>query len=137
MMKTILLLAALILSVGAAQAKPISVGALDRYAEIQRALAEDSLARATKAAVALTQALTDPALRKSAEKIAKAKSLEEARAGFKEVSTPLVAELKKNKKPGYELYTCPMVKADWIQKGGTVANPYAGKAMASCGEAIE
>jgi RND family efflux transporter MFP subunit len=29
---------------------------------------------------------------------------------------------------------CPMVKADWLQVGNAVSNPYLGKAMATCGE---
>lgn len=36
-------------------------------------------------------------------------------------------------KAGYYVFTCPMAKAEWVQKTKDVQNPYMGKEMPGCG----
>lgn len=73
-------------------------------------------------------------IRKSAQKIAQAKSLKDARAAFKDLSKPVVAWIQKDKPSGLEVDYCPMAGAKWVQKKGEIKNPYLGKDMVSCGE---
>ena len=43
-------------------------------------------------------------------------------------------EIIKNEHPdGYGTAYCPMAKSWWIQKDGTINNPYFGKQMLTCG----
>lgn len=67
------------------------------------------------------------------------KALDEARTGFKKLSTA-VTNLLKAAPPTtavapalYDVY-CPMAKADWLQTSKEVANPYMGKQMSTCGK---
>ncbi len=74
------------------------------------------------------------------EKLAKAGSLDEARAHFGEVSRLLVAlgtaDVRLQK--GWHVFRCPMAKGfkSWFQRSPTLENPYMGQAMATCGSEI-
>lgn len=64
--------------------------------------------------------------------IAKAGSLKNARAGFEKLSDR--AKTLAAGQSDYYVFHCPMLKKDWVQTSTTVANPYAGKEMLTCGE---
>ena len=124
----LMLLSAVCVALTCAVAEAASLAETDKqflaaYEKIHTALAADDLSNAVSAAKELGDGGGD---------IVKAKSLTEARTSFEKLSAKakgLVAG-----QSGYYLVHCPMLKKDWVQTSTTVTNPYAGKAMASCGE---
>jgi hypothetical protein len=64
--------------------------------------------------------------------LSKSKSLDEARWAFGKLSDKAL-KLAAGQS-GYHVFHCPMLKKDWVQTSTTVANPYGGKDMISCGE---
>lgn len=136
-MKKILSLFTLVVAVfglaNVSQAASTSL-ALDSYIAVADALVKDDLAAAKKAASALTDAATaeqQTDLAKQAAGIASSDSLDAAREHFKMASEE--AEKLAAGKDGYYVFTCPMAKADWVQKTTKVQNPYMGSDMSSCG----
>jgi Cu(I)/Ag(I) efflux system membrane fusion protein len=77
----------------------------------------------------------------AAERLAAAKDLEEARARFGEVSRVLVglAEADGRLREGWHVFECPMAKGfnKWVQRAPTLANPYMGERMLTCGTEAE
>ena len=104
---------------------------LDNYVAVSTALAQDNLAGAKSAAATLAENTKDKPLAEHASALAKSDSLETARAHFKAVSEEAVKLA--TGKADYFVFTCPMAKADWVQKTKEVQNPYMGKAMPGCG----
>jgi hypothetical protein len=93
------------------------------YEKIHAALVADDLGAAKTAAKELGG---------EGNNIAEASSLKDARAGFEKLgghAKTLVAG-----QSSYHVYHCPMLNKDWVQTSTTVANPYGGKGMVSCGE---
>ena len=93
------------------------------YEKIHAALAADDLAATKTAAKDLGGEGAD---------IANSASLKDARVSFEKLNArakTLVAG-----QSGYYLVHCPMLKKDWVQTSTAIANPYAGKEMATCGE---
>ena len=110
------------------------------YLSIQSALVKDELGPVAAAAKSLQKGAVrlggdGKALVAAAAKTAEATSLEAARAAFGDLSTALIAYADATKQPieGKIVAFCPMVKKSWVQKEGTIANPYYGKAMSDCG----
>jgi Cu(I)/Ag(I) efflux system membrane fusion protein len=66
----------------------------------------------------------------------KDKDLKAQREQFKTLSAKTIAYLKAHPPAGLELYVahCPMVDADWLQESKSVANPYYGSEMLTCGD---
>lgn len=93
------------------------------YEKIHAALAADDLSAAKSAAKELGSDGAD---------IAKAASLKDARASFEKLSSR--AQTLVAGQSGFYVLHCPMLKKDWVQTSTTIANPYGGKDMASCGE---
>ncbi len=93
------------------------------YEQVLKALVEDNLNAAKDAAHALPNGAGD--------KIQNAKDLKTARDAFAELSQ--TAEKMVHGQPGYHVFYCPMAKKDWVQQSTTVANPYEGKEMLTCG----
>lgn len=115
---------------------------LDHYLMIQTELAKDSVKGLDEHANAIAKAvkgddmkMLSPDVAKQAETLAKAKDLKAARTAFKPLSASLVKYLADNKagKGTYHEAYCPMVKANWLQKGTDIKNPYMGKEMLDCG----
>jgi len=115
---------------------------LDHYLMIQTELAKDSVKGLDEHANAIAKAvrgdemkMLSPDVAKQAETLAKAKGLKAARTAFKPLSASLVKYLadKKAGKGAYHEAYCPMVKANWLQKGTGIKNPYMGKEMLGCG----
>jgi hypothetical protein len=116
------------------------------YMKIQAALAGDSMkgvpgdaAFIAKAAQADDSKSLPPTVAKYAGSLAQAKDLAGAREAFKSLSNSLIKYLVDHPAPKgayYEVY-CPMAQASWLQTNKTIANPYMGKDMATCGEIKE
>ena len=116
---------------------------LDHYLKIQTELSKDSLKEVDEHATAIAKAVKGdemkmlaPDVAKQAEALAQAKDLKAAREAFKPLSTSLVKYLADHK-AGQGIYHeayCPMAKANWLQTGKAIKNPYMGKAMLGCGE---
>ena len=96
---------------------------LAAYDKVHHALAADDLAGAKKAAAALGT---------PGSELANSKSLDDARSAFAKLSAE--AEKIAAGQSGYYVVHCPMLKKDWVQTSTTIANPYGGKDMTSCGE---
>jgi hypothetical protein len=127
-------------------AMPASI--VDPYLAIQGALADDSTdgnlirANAGNIAVAAT-ALGAPAmkidtaaLQLSAAAEADRPDLENVREKFGLLSEAIdtyMTGLKLTPPEGVRVAFCPMVSKPWMQKGDTLANPYYGKEMSTCG----
>lgn len=124
-------LALAILPASAAEAGADKV--LDAYTTVSTALAADDLNAALKAAKELsTEARAEyPELARNAAALATSDSLKTAREKFRAVSKDAI-KLAEGK-AGFFIMTCPMAKADWVQKDAQVANPYYGSEMLRCG----
>ena len=112
------------------------------YLEVQTALAEDRIddvkSNAGQIATAAT-ALGAPAMKidTAAVQLASATELEDAREKFGKLSDAVVAYmdgLKLTPPDGVRKAYCPMAQKPWLQKGDTLANPYYGSSMLTCGE---
>lgn len=66
----------------------------------------------------------------------KFKDIEELRSSFKALSEVYLENGNKKEMSKYQKASCPMAKAKWIQKPGSLRNPYYGKSMLDCGEKI-
>lgn len=98
---------------------------LERYEMVRARLADDDLEGARDAASKITD-------RAAASMISRADSLNTARMGFKKLSTDAIA--LGSKQPGFVVFRCPMVEADWLQRTPQVSNPYLGRKMPTCGQ---
>ena len=96
---------------------------LTAYGKAHDALVADDPASAKKAATDLGPEGAD---------LSKSNSLNEARAAFGKLSGK-AAKLAAGQS-GYYVAHCPMKNRDWVQTSTTIANPYGGKEMISCGE---
>ena len=96
---------------------------LTAYGKAHDALVSDDLAGAKKAGADLG---TEGA------ELSKSASLKDARSAFEKLSAK--ARQLAAGQPGYQVYHCPMLNKDWVQTSTTIANPYGGKEMVSCGE---
>jgi hypothetical protein len=115
---------------------------VDPYLKIQTALAEDRMdevrANAGNVATAAT-ALGAPAMKidTAALQLASATELDDARDKFGALSDAVVTYmdgLHLTPPEGVRKAYCPMASKPWLQKGDTLANPYYGSAMPTCGE---
>ena len=105
-------------------------------------LADDKLEGAAAAAKALSveaQKLGAQAkpLTANATKLASAKDIASARTAFGDLSDAMMAYAKATGATfgrDVNVAFCPMVQKSWLQKGETIANPYYGKSMLTCGE---
>lgn len=115
----------------------------DSYLKIQTELVKDSLKGVTENATAIAKAVRGDTMKMlpsdvatQADALAQAKDLKSAREAFKPLSTSLIKYLADNKagKGVYHEVYCPMAKANWLQSGKDIKNPYLGKEMPNCGE---
>ncbi len=142
------------------QAKELLSKILDRYFEIQTALAKDSTESIPEKADKLAESMaalieqdiptdedfwsrhTEAATaREAALKLAEVKKLDEARLNFADLSTSLVKLLKTTGVPAgigeVNVLHCPMYRQGqggtvWMQPVGDVRNPYYGSRMLQC-----
>ena len=115
---------------------------VDPYLKIQSALARDVIddvkANAGNIATAAT-ALGAPGVRidMAAVQLTAASDLAEARDRFGALSDAIITYmdgLHLRPPPGVRVAFCPMVKKSWLQDGSTIANPYYGSEMPTCGD---
>ena len=109
---------------------------LNDYTDIQSLLAKDTFIGVTAAAQKLSndaKANHHAALAKGADQLALAKDLRTARAQFEIVSKAALPLAKADHSKNYEIVYCPMKKARWVQKAGSIANPFYGNEMLECG----
>ncbi|CAM2007972.1 DUF3347 domain-containing protein [Acanthopleuribacter pedis] len=114
-------------------ANELTGDALDQYITVQETLAADDFAEASAAAKAFEQS-AQGALKPLATTLAAAKDITALRTHFR----PISKSIKDQKLPaGYLQAYCPMAFNDtgayWLQKSGTLANPYYGAEMLTCG----
>lgn len=121
---------------------------LDGYLKVQKALAADDdagakAALAELATAANTNAGTAPGaagplltqVAEASKAAADAADMKARREAFKKVSAPMI-QLAKAQTGGEKKVAvafCPMANASWLQQGGTIANPYYGSEMLTCG----
>jgi hypothetical protein len=114
---------------------------VDPYLKIHAALSADSVEGVSANAVAIaegTHALGAPAIgiETAARQLASAADLADARAKFGALNDAVDAYMTGQHvvlPEGVRVAYCPMVKKSWLQEGSSIANPYYGKSMFSCG----
>jgi len=127
---------------------------LNHYLRIESALSADSLNGVREKAEAIAKQAGEldagsvsgehaahykkvPAkLKKSAQALSKAQSLEGARESFKQLSKPMAMWVTMSKPKNIDVLYCSMAKGSWVQKRGKVSNPYYGPKMLECGEIV-
>jgi uncharacterized protein YcnI len=114
--------------------------AFAEYERVHAALAVDSLdglAAAAGRLQALAAELAGEPAGKAAASLAQATTLDQARTRLAALSEILVPRFMGANIPGLKGFVCTMKKAQWVQRGDSVANPYYGKAMPTCGVPIK
>ena len=134
-------LLAVVLAAARLDAADATSSMIDRAVAIQVSLAHDKM---DGVAANATGIATDAAtLGKPAEKIVvgafalqKATKIADAREAFGRMSDALIAYLEAQKHTpgnGVRVAYCPMARKPWLQKDGTIQNPYYGSQMLTCG----
>lgn len=130
-MKIIFILATFIIST--AYARDLS---LNTYVKMQEALANDDF----KTALATHKEICSKELTKYSKEYRnckkKFKDIDDLRSSFKNLSKVYMSHADKDGMNGLIRASCPMANAKWIQKTGSIKNPYYGKSMLECGEKI-
>lgn len=113
------------------KAEPLS----PNYIAAQEALSADNFDQAKVALTALAAESTGD-FQKNIQAASTATDIDGMRMAFRSASDVLI----KNGVPAeYAVAFCPMYQASkggstWVQRKGTIANPYTGKSMLTCGE---
>jgi hypothetical protein len=106
------------------------------YIKMQESLASDDM----KAALEAHKVICDKELSHYKEKYKdcdkKFRDIDDLRNSFKQLSEVYIKNGNKKELKGLIKANCPMAKANWIQKEGSLKNPYYGKSMLDCGEKI-
>jgi hypothetical protein len=121
------------------QSNQAAIPAFEHYEAVRVALSADKLADVAshaKQLAAMVEPLGGSEAQKSADALAEATSIEDARKHFGDLSTILVPVFQQEKIPGTTAYMCAMKEKPWIQRGDKVENPYYGKAMLTCGSPL-
>jgi hypothetical protein len=109
---------------------------LNDYTDIQTLLAKDTFLGLPAAAQKLASDANEnhhAALAKASDQLALSKDIKAARVQFEAVSKETLPLAKADKSKKFEVLYCPMKKARWVQKTGSIANPYYGSEMLECG----
>jgi Cu(I)/Ag(I) efflux system membrane fusion protein len=119
---------------------------LDAYERVRQLLAKDRIEGIATYARELADALRAVAATPgvptelehaahTADALADAKSLDDARRAFGDVSRFLIAIVAAEPRlqAGWHRFDCSMVQDSWLQPNTTVDNPYMGSKMATCG----
>ncbi len=95
------------------------------YEQVLKALVDDNLDAAKQAAHTLPDG--------AGADLESAKDLKTAREAFSKLGQ--TAEKMAAGAPGYHVFYCPMTKSNWtwVQQTTSIANPYMGKEMLTCG----
>jgi hypothetical protein len=114
-------------STNSAKAAPLS----PNYTAAQEALAVDDFDKAKIALTALAGESTGD-FQKEIQEAASAPDIDSMRMAFRSASDILI---KSGVPAQYAVAYCPMYKggSSWVQKKGSIVNPYTGKSMPGCG----
>jgi hypothetical protein len=112
------------------------------YLEIHAALSADKVDGVKPAAAAIAKeaarmGASGGAIVTAAKTMESAADLKAARAALGALSDAVIAAANADDwkdVSGVKIGYCPMVKKYWVQKDGTVNNPYYGSQMLTCGE---
>ena len=133
----VVLTLALVPAIASAQTDSPAARAFDRYEAIRLALVKDGMTDVSTNAAALAPlagTLAGKDAEAAVQRLRAAKTLEQARNEFGNVSALLVPKFMDAKLPGVVGYMCSMKQnAVWAQKGQSIENPYFGKVMLNCG----
>ena len=110
-------------ALGAAELSPADKQFLDGYVKVGAALTADNLNAAREAAAQMGE---------SGAVLAKSENIAAARAEYERQSARAIP--LGHGREGYYVVNCPMLKKDWLQSAGRIANPYAGGTMPDCGK---
>lgn len=136
----LLLISLFVPAVTSAQANTQAARAFDRYEAVRAALARDGLVDVASNAAALAPlagALAGKDAEAAAQRVRAAKTLEQARNEFGDLSLLLVPKFLDANLPGVVGFACSMkANAVWAQRGEAIQNPYFGKVMLDCGARI-
>lgn len=126
---------------------PMPASIVDPYVTIHDALAADTLngvhaaagqiATASTALGAPAMKIDTAALALSAAAEAAEPDIKDVRAKFGVLSDAIVTYMNGENltaPEGVRTAYCPMAQKPWLQKGDTIANPYYGSSMPTCGE---
>jgi hypothetical protein len=75
-------------------------------------------------------------VKKHADGLVAATTIEDARTHFGELSTILVPIFQAEAIPGVTAYLCSMKQKPWVQRGDKIENPYYGQSMLTCGSPL-
>lgn len=117
-----------------------AIEAFDHYEEVRIALSTDTLpdvAMHAKMLVPLAAQIGGARAKRSAEQLVKAKTLDDARKHFGDLSVVLVPKFQAESISGAQAYVCAMKQKSWMQRGEKIENPYFGKAMSACGSPLD
>jgi hypothetical protein len=122
-----LLISAAGCSTNTVKAAPLS----PNYTAAQEALAVDDYDKAKTALTALAAESTGD-FQKETQAAASAPDIDSMRMAFRSASDILI---KSGVPAQYAVAYCPMYKggSSWLQKKGSIVNPYTGKSMPGCG----
>jgi hypothetical protein len=127
-----ILCAGLLISASACATNTVKAAPLSlNYTAAQEALAVDDFDKAKVALTALEAESTGD-FQKEIQTAATAPDIDSMRMAFRSASDILI----KNGVPAqYAVAYCPMYKggSSWVQKKGSIVNPYTGKSMPGCG----
>jgi hypothetical protein len=136
------LIAVLLLSASGLHASEAMKTIVPSYMEIHSRLFRDSTDGIKQAAAAIEEqasrmGASGAAMAKAAKAMQAAGDLTSARAAFGPLSDAVIAAGNADgwkDVPDVKEAYCPMIKKAWLQKDGSIRNPYYGPAMPTCGE---
>lgn len=109
---------------------------LGNYLKMQESLAADNMPEALAAHQVICTKELNSFKDKYKDCLKKFKSIEEIRESFKVLSEIYIKNGNLKEMKALMKATCPMARANWVQKNGALRNPYYGKSMLECGEKI-
>jgi hypothetical protein len=132
-------LAIMLATAAAAQSNPQVVAAFEQYEAVRVALSADKLegvATPAKQLATMVEPIAGAEAKKAASALAAAKTIDDGRKHFGELSIVLVPIFQAEKIPGTTAFMCSMKQQSWVQRGDKVENPYYGKSMLTCGSPL-
>lgn len=130
-MKLVLILISLFISNAFAQELSLTT-----YVKMQEALANDDFKMAQDHHKQICSKEINNHLKDYKDCQKKFKDIDDLRNSFKSLSKVYMAHGNKTEIKSLMKASCPMANAQWIQKSGTIKNPYYGKSMLECGKKI-
>lgn len=127
-----------VVAVASVQDKSV-LEAFDHYEQVRIALSTDTLpdvAMHARMLAPLAERIGGASTTKSTDQLVVAKTLDDARKHFGDLSAVLVPKFQAEGIPGAHAYMCAMKQKPWMQRGDKIQNPYFGKALPDCGSPL-